>query len=149
MTVKPKGGVELPKGVYLRLITSHATRIFFAKRSGNSYAGPCECMGLRVGTAALGASIYPLLVVSLCVRCGVQGNLALIHGALWIPNDISKALLERLRALGLAQRNLSTDPHSSRAARGCRSTFRARQSLQGPNETPRKKKQSFASFIQG
>lgn len=29
------------------------------------YAGPCECMELRVGTAALGASIYPLLVASL------------------------------------------------------------------------------------
>lgn len=56
----------------------------------------------------------------------------------WIPNDVSKALLEGPRALGRAQRNLTTDPRSSRAARGCRSTFRAKQSLPGPNETPRK-----------
>ena len=59
--------MELPKGVYLRLITSHATRIFFAKGQATDHcAGPCECMELRVGTAALEANISPLWVAS-CV----------------------------------------------------------------------------------
>lgn len=57
------------------------------------YAGPCECMGLRVGTVAREVGqAFTLSVASLRVRCGVQGygNLALTHGALGFPTMSQK-----------------------------------------------------------
>lgn len=89
-------------------------------------------------------SIYPLLFASLCQMRGSGVWKACSRPrSSWIPSDVSKTLLEGPRALGRAQRNLSTDPRSSRAARGCISTFQARQSLQGPNEAPRKKNKAL------
>lgn len=106
------------------------------------YAGSCERMRLTQGEdCCTGGEHLPSLgCFSVCQMRGAGLWKPCSHPrSSWIPNDVSKALLEGPRALGLAQRNLSTDPRSRRAARGGRSTFRAKQSLKAPTKRLGKK----------
>lgn len=150
VTVKPKGGTT--QGGVFAVNNVSCYKNFLCQRGrqrtimlvpvrawaqgGDSCAGRTEWSG---------GQAFTLSWLLLCVRCGVQGygKLGWKARSSWIPSDVSKTLLEGPRALGRAQRNMSTDPRSSGAARGCISTFRARQSLQGPNEAPRKKNKAL------
>lgn len=81
MTVTPKGGTTKRECFCGWLITSNATRIFFAKgQATNHYAGLLECMGLRVGSATVGGkhSTPPIYLSVSDVGCrGVETLLSL------------------------------------------------------------------------